>query len=266
MIPFAAVLIAVAGFLIFISPAIKKSHSYTRKASDKKKFTVLEDDFALSDTDYINQYDELYTAMEIYNRKLYEEGQPDLTGELPNKQTVFDTNDYVSIEVFGFVKLIKRKRKKSKRTDTYKIKEKISTFPIYFQGSKTNFNRGFVTLPGTSIPIGGKNTLAVLCGYAKESLFKKAKCTINKGDRIIIQNIFEELQYIVTDMGAIQDNEVDFLRINKGESEIALLLCMPHSKYRFCVYAKQIIRSEDDGDIDEEYNEAYDEDSDEYED
>ena len=235
---FIVILIALFGAYVLFSPVFKKTNEKIRKKRARKEFQRLEDDFDFSDTKEINQYDALFADMVSYNEEIYNNNQKELAGKIPKKGIVFDTSKNPNVKVFALVKIIKKKKKR-KRNGDLKIKERVIPFPVYLFSNRPNLKSGFIPMPFTSMPIGGENTMTVLCGYAKDKLFDKKKCIISTGDRIVLQNPFEELPYIVYEVGLIDDNDIDILKIADGETEMALLLFLPHKKQRLAVFAKK---------------------------
>ena len=244
------VLIALFGVYAVFSPGIKKANSRIRKAKSQKNFEKLEDEFELSSDASINQFDTLYAEMERYNIEIYENEQEGLSGEIPSNETVFEVENGMHTNVFAFVKIIKRKKKKS-RNGNSKIKEKIITFPVYLKANRQNYKNGFVPMPYTSMPIGGEDTFSVLCGYAKEKLFDKKKCIVSVGDRLILQNPFEEIVYEVYEIGGVNEEDIDILRIADGATELALLMFLPRNKKRVGIFAMAKEESRIYGDADD---------------
>ena len=243
------VLIAIIGIVILLSPVIKKFTSAYSDKNTKKSFNKLSEDFS-EDSPNEQSLEDVFIAMDAYNEHLFLKGQDKLTGELPENQVLFDVSELMDIDVFGYVDVVKTKVKDKRRG---KRKEESTTFsfPIYLSANKHNLDTGFATLPHTSLPIGGEDTLSVLYGYAKESLYKGKKCIVSVGDKIILRNPYENIEYRVSDMGSITEEDTDLLKIAVGETEIALLMFLPKMKYRYCIYAKEI-KSADDEDIEDD--------------
>lgn len=245
------IVFAIIGIVLLFSPVIKKFTSSRSNKNTMKTFNKLSDDFS-EDSPNEKALENIFIAMDAYNEHIYLTGQDKLTGKLPKNQVLFDVSELADIDVFAYVDIVKKKVKE-RRGGTKIQKENSYSFPVYLSANKQNLDSGFATLPQTSLPIGGENTLSVLYGYAKESLYKGKKCIISVGDKIVLRNPYEDIEYRVSDMGSITEEDTDLLKIAEGETEIALLMFLPHMKQRYCIYAKKV--NSDDSD---EYIDDYD--------
>lgn len=237
------VILVIIGIASVAIPIVRKIHYGIIKSNDRKEFKNLTENYEiadLQDEEMLEKYETVYKAMQKYNEDIYNDGQSALSGELPEKEVLFDTSECLDIETFGYI-FINGKRQ-SRFSKKQKDKREL-VYPIYLKANKANMLNGFATMPYTSLPIGGKNTLSVLYGYAKKNIIRNSKCVVNIGDEIILKNPYGELKYVVSDMGFIGSDETEYLKIMDGETEIALLMFLPQKEKRLCIYAKKKIKS-----------------------
>ena len=111
------------------------------------------------------------------------------------------------------------------------------TYPIFMEASKLHLNAGFCLLPMSFVPLGEETSLTVLYGLAKESLLESGTFAVKRGDKLILDTIFDHFTYIVTDIGAIEENDTEYMKAKDGANELMLLFFTPNQTKRFCVYA-----------------------------
>lgn len=91
--------------------------------------------------------------------------------------------------------------------------------------------RGSGHLYGTSLPVGGKNTHAVLTGHrgmVSALMFTRID-ELNKGDDFYVKVMGETLAYQVDAITVILPTEGDrYLRIRPGEDRVTLMTCTPY--------------------------------------
>lgn len=241
-------IIAVAGVVAFFAPTFKRIRRRVSNRSGKKglKSNTKEAEHMHLRALKHEEYDDPLEMCREYNEALGFGGQEDLKFDLPTKGKLFDIGGTVfgSITVSGTRETRFRKRE---------VDRKEQTYYIYLTASHMNLANGFCVMPGTSIPIGGKNTLSVLYGEAKQGLFEKSKPIIEIGDYIELENLYDTLFYEVTDTGILTKDDVDYLKIADGKDEIALLLYLPHRNNYIVFYGERI--TEEDFEDDDEYDE-----------
>ena len=82
-------------------------------------------------------------------------------------------------------------------------------------------------LAGTSLPVGGKNTRAVITGHSNlkgATLFTRLG-ELEKGDPFYIKVMGNTLAYRVNDIRIVSPTDTKALRIRKGRDEVTLLTC-----------------------------------------
>ncbi len=233
-------LIVGIGIVSFFYPKIKKVLLSSAKKGSREDYIKLKaeiENAIESDDEALETYDALYTTMLEYNELLRNNGQEELSGELPLKGQLFDTSSLMNVNTFGSVRFpyeIKSKRKRRKNSS----EQNKRTFPIYFEANKLHLNAGFCLLPMTYFPLGEEMSITVLYGFAKDSLLSLDRFAVNRGDKLILDTIFDTFTYVVTDIGAIEENDTDFLKANDNQNELVLLFFTPKQSKRFCVYAE----------------------------
>lgn len=83
----------------------------------------------------------------------------------------------------------------------------------------------------SSLPVGGKNTRAVLEGHrglSSAALFTRLD-ELRKGDLFFIQVLHKTMAYEVDDIRVILPEQTDQLRIHKDRDEVTLVTCTPYS-------------------------------------
>lgn len=103
--------------------------------------------------------------------------------------------------------------------------------PIYHGTSSDILQKGVGHLEGSSIPIGGENTHAVLSahrGLPSSRLFTDLD-QLKVGDTFYIHILDEVLAYRVNQVLVVEPSDIDFLQIVKGEDYVTLVTCTPYA-------------------------------------
>lgn len=169
----------------------------------------------------------LYSDIVKYNRELYTSGQQ-LADPFCYAQESFNLAQYSVYDyVFGYIT--------APSIDL--------NMPIYLGASDYNMWLGAAQMTGTSIPIGGKNTNAVIAGHRgviNKTMFDNI-VFLNEGDSVFIKNLWTELEYKVVKTEVILPTESDKVKIQKGKDMLTLITCHPYgySDYRYVVYCER---------------------------
>ena len=120
--------------------------------------------------------------------------------------------------------------------------------PIYAGTSEDILQRGAGHLEGSSLPVGGKSTRAVITahrGLPQARLFTELD-KLKKNDVFYITNIKETLAYKVESIKVIEPNEVSALSIQKGRDLVTLLTCTPYmiNSHRLLVTGHRIAKND----------------------
>ena len=108
---------------------------------------------------------------------------------------------------------------------------KISVdLPIYHGTSEQTLASGAGHLYGSSLPVGGKDTHAVITGHrglVEASMFTRLD-EIRVGDYFYIDVMGHTLGYMVDRITEIEPNDTSQLKITSGEDRVTLMTCTPY--------------------------------------
>lgn len=112
----------------------------------------------------------------------------------------------------------------------YVVIDKIGVnLPIYHGTGETVLEEGVGHLIGSSLPIGGTSTHAVLTGHsgvAGKKLFSDIDQLV-VGDVFLLFVLDETLAYQVTEINTVLPHETELLKLVKGEDLCTLVTCTP---------------------------------------
>lgn len=123
----------------------------------------------------------------------------------------------------------------------------IKNLLVYYGTTDQVLSRGLGNIPWTSLPAGGKNTMAAITGHsglANRIFFDNIKF-LKKGDKIHLETLGKNMTYEVTKKKVIDPNKAGVEKnfyVNKGKDEIVLMTCTPVlvNSHRLLVYAKRV--------------------------
>lgn len=108
---------------------------------------------------------------------------------------------------------------------------KISAeLPVFAGTAETVLQKGVGHLEGSSLPVGGNNTHAVLTahrGLPNARLFTDLDKLV-EGDYFYYKNVKETIAYQVDKIQVIEPTEIDQLKIEPGHDYMTLLTCTPY--------------------------------------
>lgn len=102
--------------------------------------------------------------------------------------------------------------------------------PIYHGTSDQTLAKGVGHLYGTSLPVGGAGTHAVLTGHRglpSATLFTDLD-KLKEGDRFYIEVLDETLAYQVDQIKVVEPTDTTALQIEPGKDYVTLLTCTPY--------------------------------------
>lgn len=181
--------------------------------------------------------EELYAAMESYNKQIYAEGQSDLCD--PWSYTV----PALDLSAYGLGK--------DEAIGVLQIPSIDVSLPIYSGASYGNLAKGAAVLTQTSLPIGGENTNTVIGahrGWNAEDYLRDVE-DVQIGDEIIVTNFWEELHYTVTEIKIIKPNDISQILIQDGRELLTVFTCHPYAsggKYRYLLICDRVKAAEAD--------------------
>lgn len=116
--------------------------------------------------------------------------------------------------------------------------------PIYAGTSHQVLERGAGHLEGTSLPIGGANTHAVITahrGLPTANLFTDLD-KVALGDVFYVQNIAETLAYQVDQIMVVEPSDFKHIRVVEGQDYVTLLTCTPYTvnSHRLLVRGRRV--------------------------
>ena len=184
---------------------------------------------AAPETEPSTPYPELLDMLEAYNRELYEDDQSKLSSLAATEQpgVLFSVSGQTG-DVFGVLSIPKLELE----------------MPLYLGATDRHMADGAAQLGQTSIPIGGKNTNAVIAGhrgYNGAPYFRYVP-ELKVGDSVDIANLWGTLHYSVVETKIIQPNDIDAIKIQPGRDLITLLTCHPYAsggRQRFLVICER---------------------------
>ena len=169
---------------------------------------------------------------EIYNQKLSEKGS-----------FYYDVfSDKITIEKEVYRSLLNAD---DEGTMGYIKIPKISVqLPIYHGTDEVVLAKGCGHMEGSSMPIGGASTHAVVCahtGLGTAELFTDLD-QLEVGDTFEILIFGRELQYEVDEINVVLPDEMEGLSIVDGEDFVTLVTCTPYgiNSHRLLVRGKRI--------------------------
>lgn len=121
--------------------------------------------------------------------------------------------------------------------------------PIYIGATDANMAKGVATIEGTALPIGEKNTRAVIAGhrgYYRDFMFLNVE-ELKENDEILIDRAGKTLRYRVVGFEVVNPNEWEKLEPIEGKEMITLLTChplKPPRRQRLLVNAERILEED----------------------
>ena len=229
--------IYLVGMGILLYPAINNYYTSKRMESSVESFYGTESGTdsteatqAAQETEPPTPYPELLEMLEAYNRELYEDDQSKLSSLAATEQpgVLFSVSGQAG-DVFGVLSIPKLEME----------------MPLYLGATDKHMADGAAQLGQTSIPIGGKNTNAVIAGhrgYNGAPYFRYVP-ELQIGDSVDITNLWGTLHYKVVETRIIQPNDIDAIKIQPGRDLITLLTCHPYAsggRQRFLVICERM--------------------------
>lgn len=116
--------------------------------------------------------------------------------------------------------------------------------PIYNGATTHHLALGAATVAGTSLPVGGQSTHAVISahrGYAGANYFRNIDLLV-PGDKILITILNKTVTYEVTGNQVVEADDSSSLGIEKEQDLLTLLTCHPYmiNDKRLLVHAKRV--------------------------
>ena len=186
--------------------------SYEQTVSQKEASNGIDQDAA-----HEIDYDAELQKAEAYNEALLPSILPDsfaIADASEEDQIYMNTLNIAGDEMMGIVEIPK-------------IDIKL---PIYHTTEEDVLKQAAGHLEGSSLPIGGKSTHAVISahrGLPSASLFTDLD-QLKKGDHFLIHVLNETLCYEVDKISVVKPEETSSLAVEEGEDLVTLLTCTPY--------------------------------------
>ena len=118
------------------------------------------------------------------------------------------------------------------------------SLPVYHGTDSRTLAEGVGHLFGTSLPIGGPSTHAVLTGHtglSTATIFDNLS-QVKKGDAFYISSLGQTLKYEITDITVVKPDETDSLRKVPGRDLVTLITCTPYgvNSHRLLVTGERV--------------------------
>jgi len=176
---------------------------------------LLEDPFAL-----------IMERVREYNRRIMNGGQPVLEDPFSYGQ------DNFNLVYFGF---------EEEMIGFISIPSIEARLPIFMGASRENLHRGLAHLTGTSLPIGGESTNAVIAGHmtSGRNNMLTGIDDMEIGDELRITNFYDTLVYTIVDIQHVHPLQTEVLAVQNGRDLITLLAYQEGNPQRYMIVAER---------------------------
>ncbi len=225
------IVVVIAGIVLMLYPYISEYLFENRVDSE---IMAYKDHMAETED---RQYERMLEEAEQYNINL-QKSQMQLTDPFTDTEEAEDNPDYESLlclddsGIIGYAEL-----------PAIGVK-----LPIYHGTSAGDLERGVGHLKGSSLPVGGKGTHAVLTGHTGLSKAKLLSdlTEMKEGDVFYIYVLGRQLAYEVYAVSVVLPEDTEQLRIEKDKDLVTLVTCTPYgiNTHRLFVHGKRIPFSE----------------------
>ena len=198
----------IVGLVIFLYPTVSNALNQINATHAVEAYNKVQDQF---DTE---TYEKYLSDAKNYNEMLKESSTQFINGDPKGEQY----KSILNVSQDGMIGYIS-------------IKKLSLILPIYHGTSDKTLATSIGHLEGSSFPIGGNGTHAVISGhrglpYAK--LFTDLD-RLEKGDIFTITVLGQELTYMVDQIKTVKPNETDDLKIDINKDYVTLLTCTPYA-------------------------------------
>lgn len=208
-------IIFLAGFSLLLYPFVANQWNNYRQ---KQLISSYEDTVSKKDATGEIDYDAELKKAEAYNEALLPSILPDsfAVAAASDKEdaSYMDALNIAGDEMMGIVEIPK-------------IDIRL---PIYHTTDEEVLGKAAGHLEGSSLPIGGENTHAVISahrGLPSASLFTDLD-QLEKGDHFLIHVLDETLCYEVDKISVVKPEETSALAVEEGQDLVTLLTCTPY--------------------------------------
>ena len=220
------VLIFFVGLAVMLYPTISDYINQRNQTRVVNSYAQQVD--GLSDADYTAYFD----AADVFNQEIA--ADPDALYHADRFSTYSTTLDVTGTGIMGYITI-----------------PRIGVeLPIYHGTSDAVLQVAAGHLEGTSLPVGGESTHAVISahrGLPSAKLFTHLD-RLEVGDTFTITVLDRELTYEVDKISIVLPTEVDELKVVDGKDYVTLMTCTPYgiNTHRLIVQAKRVAYNGED--------------------
>ena len=224
-----AVLLFFAGLLVLLYPVMNGARLENASQEAVESFI---DAFAVPverPKGTLRPYGELYAAMEEYNERIYAEKPRGLSDPWAYEAAGIDLSSYgLEDDIIAVLS----------------VPAMELEMPVYLGASYDNMALGAAVLGQTSLPIGGSNTNCVIAGHRgwNGAAYFLNIDKLRVGDELSITNLWETMDYTVSEIRIIEPNDIDQILIQEGRELLTLMSCHPYAsggRYRYLVFCER---------------------------
>ncbi|MDF7640098.1 class C sortase [Bifidobacterium sp. ESL0784] len=180
------------------------------------------------------------TADQQYNAKIAQSGQP-LLGEKIDPFS--DDDSHKDLQSANDKEYQARLNTVEGIMGTIRIPKISVKLPIYHGTSDTALSQGAGHLYGTSLPVGGASTNAVISGHrglANATMFTRLD-QLRVHDIIYIDTLQHTMGYRVTGIHVVVPDDIDFYKVVPGKDLLTLMTCTPYgvNSHRLVITAQR---------------------------
>ena len=214
------VLIFFVGLAVMLYPTISDYINQRNQTRVVNSYAQQVD--GLSDADYTAYFD----AADVFNQEIA--ADPDALYHADHFSTYSTTLDVTGTGIMGYITI-----------------EKIGVeLPIYHGTSDSVLQVAAGHLEGTSLPVGGESTHAVISahrGLPSAKLFTNLD-QLEVGDTFTITVLDRVLTYEVDQISIVLPTETDNLKVTEGKDYVTLMTCTPYgiNSHRLLVRGRRI--------------------------
>lgn len=209
LLPILSVLILIAAVGLFLYPTVSE---WINCMTSKSEIVHYNDTV---DTLSADEKEELLRQAEEYNRSLNQAVSDVFTSEVFSEGDKY--LDLLNVTENGQI-------------GTITISSIDCSLPIYHSGDDM-LSKGAVHLAGTSLPVGGSSTHAVISAHTAYPgrVFFDRLTELQIGDEFSVTVLGDTLYYTVVDVNVVLPSDTEHLSVEQGEDLVTLVTCTPYS-------------------------------------
>ena len=205
---FLLVFILLIGLSLLLYPTVSDFWNSFHQSKAVAAYVEKVEDMSQEETD------KMLEAARAYNQTLPQGVIPDLNLSAEQKSTYNQVLNVTDAGIMAYVEIPKLN----------------TTMPIYHGTDDAILQVAIGHIPGTSLPVGGKGTHAVISGHRglpSAKLFTDIDQLV-EGDTFLIQVMDETLTYEVDQIRTVTPDDVSALAIDPKQDYVTLVTCTPY--------------------------------------